>query len=82
MNIVEAKPRFTVSIPTFERPAYLVRAVRSVLIQTRVPDEVLVVHRRDDNETIMSFNELLLFRLRSPDFFRQSGKLFTIALAM
>jgi hypothetical protein len=28
-------------------------------IQTRVPDEVLVVHRRDGNETIMSFNELL-----------------------
>jgi hypothetical protein len=59
MNIAEAKPRFTVAIPTFERPAYLGRAVRSALIQTRIPDEVLVVHRRDDNETIMSFNELL-----------------------
>jgi len=59
MNIAEAKPRFSVAIPTFERPAYLGRAVRSVLMQTRVPDEVLVVHRRDDNGTIMSFNGLL-----------------------
>jgi hypothetical protein len=33
--------------------------VRSVLTQTRVPDEVLVVHRRDDSKTVMTFDELL-----------------------
>jgi glycosyltransferase involved in cell wall biosynthesis len=59
MSIAEAKPRFTVAIPTFERPTYLGRAVRSVLVQTRVPDEVLVVHRRDDSETVSTFNALL-----------------------
>ena len=54
-----AGPRFTVAIPTYERPAYLARAVRSVLMQTRVPDEVLVVHRRDDSETVKKFDALL-----------------------
>ena len=54
----DAGPRFTVAIPTYERPAYLARAVRSVLMQTRVPDEVLVVHRRDDSETVLTFNGL------------------------
>ena len=49
--------RFTVAIPTFERPAYLGRAVRSVLTQTRLPDEILVIHRPDDTETVMTFNE-------------------------
>src|SRR5207248_8084521 len=56
--ITEARLRFTVAIPTFERPAYLERAVRSVLMQTRLPDEVLVVHRRDDSETVMTFDGL------------------------
>jgi len=55
----KARPRFTVAIPTFERPAYLGRAVLSVLVQTLFPDEVLVVHRRDDNETVMTFDRLL-----------------------
>jgi glycosyltransferase involved in cell wall biosynthesis len=55
----EVRLRFTVAIPTFERPAYLGRAVRSVLMQTRVPDEVLVVHRGDDGETVMTFDGLL-----------------------
>jgi GT2 family glycosyltransferase len=55
----EARLRFTVAIPTYERPAYLARAVRSVLMQTRFPDEVLVVHRRDDSETVLTFNGLL-----------------------
>ena len=59
MSIAEAKPRFTVAIPTFERPSYLERAARSVLMQTRVPDEVLVMHRRDDTETVSTFNALL-----------------------
>ena len=59
VSIAEAKPRFTVAIPTFERPAYLRRAVRSVLMQTRVPDEILVVHRSDDSETVSTFNALL-----------------------
>ena len=58
-SISEVRPRITVAIPTFERPAYLRRAVRSVLMQTRVPDEVLVVHRRDDSETVMTFKGLL-----------------------
>jgi glycosyltransferase involved in cell wall biosynthesis len=59
MSNPEVKPRFTVAIPTYERPAYLGRAVRSALVQTRVPDEVLVVHRRDDSETIRTFDGLL-----------------------
>jgi len=58
VSISGVKPRFTVAIPTFERPAYLGRAVRSVLMQTFAPDEVLVVHRRDDSETVMTFNGL------------------------
>jgi glycosyltransferase involved in cell wall biosynthesis len=57
-STAEVRSRFTVAIPTFERPAYLRRAVHSVLMQTRVPDEVLVVHRRDDSETIMTFDGL------------------------
>ena len=57
-SLAKARPRFTVAIPTFERPAYLGRAVRSVLMQTFAPDEVLVVHRRDDSETVMTFNGL------------------------
>jgi glycosyltransferase involved in cell wall biosynthesis len=59
VNTPEVRPRFTVAIPTFERPAYLGRAVRSVLMQTRLPDEVLVVYRRDDSETAMTFDGLL-----------------------
>jgi GT2 family glycosyltransferase len=55
----EVKLRFTVAIPTYERPAYLERAVRSVLMQTHCPEEVLVVHRRDDSETIQTFDRLL-----------------------
>ena len=51
-SLAKARPRFTVAIPTFERPAYLRRAVLSALVQTLFPDEVLVVHRRDDNETV------------------------------
>ena len=57
-SISEVRLSFTVAIPTFERPAFLERAVRSVLMQARVPDEVLVVHRRDDTETIMTFDRL------------------------
>jgi glycosyltransferase involved in cell wall biosynthesis len=57
-SICEVRLRFTVAIPTFERPAFLERAVRSVLMQTRVPDEVLVVHRRDDSETVVIFDGL------------------------
>jgi glycosyltransferase involved in cell wall biosynthesis len=59
MSNAEVKLRLTVAIPTFERPAYLERAARSVLVQTRVPDEVLVVHRHDDSETIKTFDGLL-----------------------
>ena len=59
VSISEVRTRFTVAIPTLERPSYLGRAVRSVLTQTRVPDEVLVVHRRDDSKTVMTFDELL-----------------------
>ena len=59
VTMPEVRPRFTVAIPTFERPAYLRRAVLSVLVQTLFPDEVLVVHRRDDNETVMTFDRLL-----------------------
>ena len=58
VSISGVKPRFTVAISTFERPAYLGRAVRSVLMQTCAPEEVLVVHRRNDRETVMTFNGL------------------------
>jgi GT2 family glycosyltransferase len=58
-NTPDVKLRFTVAIPTFERPGYLERAVRSVLMQTRLPEEVLVVHRRNDDETVMTFDGLL-----------------------
>ena len=90
-SLAKARPRFTVAIPTFERPAYLRRAVLSVLVQTLFPDEVLVVHRRDDNETVMTFDRLLYLphgiffaslRSMSLGFFRQSGKPSKIALAM
>ncbi len=46
------------AIPTFERPAFVRRAVASVLAQTRPPDEVLVVYRGDDHGTIATFDEL------------------------
>jgi glycosyltransferase involved in cell wall biosynthesis len=59
LSCAEVRTRFTIAIPTFERPAYLERAVRSVLKQTRAPDEVLVVHRRDDDETVATFDALL-----------------------
>jgi hypothetical protein len=91
LRILEVGLRFTVAIPTFERPAYLGRAVRFVPMQTGVPDEVLVVHRPDDGETVMTFDGLLnlprgnLLRfvaVDEPGFCRQSGKLSKTALAM
>lgn len=44
----------TVLIPTFRRPMGLARAVASVLVQTRLPDEIVIV----DNDALASAREL------------------------
>lgn len=43
--------KFTVAIPTYKRPEYLKRAVESVLAQSFLPDELLLVSRVDDEPT-------------------------------
>ena len=48
----------SVVIPTYNRAALLVRAVRSVLEQTRAPAEVIVVDDGSDDETKKIVNEL------------------------
>jgi GT2 family glycosyltransferase len=48
----------SVVIPTFERPDWIKRAVRSLAQQTRVPDEVIPVARDTDGPTHASIDEL------------------------
>jgi glycosyltransferase involved in cell wall biosynthesis len=43
--------RISVVIPTLNRPKHLKNALRSILAQTRLPDEVIVVDQNDDLET-------------------------------
>jgi GT2 family glycosyltransferase len=45
-------------IPTFERPTWIKRAVRSLARQTRIPDEVIAVARDTDTPTHASIDEL------------------------
>src|SRR4051812_29729919 len=59
----------SVVIPTFQRPAWIKRAVGSLVRQTRPPDEVVVVMRDTDEPTHRSVEEIgkerLPFALRS-----------------
>jgi GT2 family glycosyltransferase len=48
----------SVVIPTFERPTWIKRAVRSLARQTRIPDEVIAVARDTDTPTHASIDEL------------------------
>ena len=48
----------SVVIPTFERPDWIKRAVRSLARQTRIPDEVIPVARDTDQPTQASIAEL------------------------
>lgn len=50
--------RYTVSvvIPTYKRPDYLEKCIRAIFVQSRIPDEIVLVSREDDeatNEKIM-----------------------------
>jgi GT2 family glycosyltransferase len=48
-----AKPfSITVLVPTFRRPGHLRRCLASLAIQERRPDEVIVVVRQDDQESL------------------------------
>lgn len=51
--------KYTVAIPTYKRPDYLTRAVQSVLSQTLLPDELLIVSRWDDEATNSTIRELI-----------------------
>jgi GT2 family glycosyltransferase len=46
-----SKPTLTVVIPTYLRPGWIQRAVRSLATQTRLPDEVVAVARDTDLPT-------------------------------
>jgi GT2 family glycosyltransferase len=48
----------SVVVPTFQRPDWIKRAVRSLARQTRVPDEVIPVARDTDTPTHDSIDEL------------------------
>lgn len=41
----------TVVVPTYQRPDYLERCVRSIYTQTRLPDEIILVSRDTDEPT-------------------------------
>lgn len=62
MTVEVRRPVRTLSvvIPTFERPDYLERCVRSIAAQEHLPDELIIVSRITDRET----NEKIL-QLRS-----------------
>ena len=51
--------RVSVCIPTYRRPAFIRKAVASLLVQTRKPDEIIVVSRRDDDATNAVVEELM-----------------------
>ena len=51
--------KYTVAIPTYRRPDYLVRAVKSVLNQTLLPEELLIVSRWNDEATNLAIHELI-----------------------
>ncbi len=45
-------PRLSVLVPSFRRPDALRRCLAALAVQTRVPDEVVVGVRRDDDATV------------------------------
>ncbi len=49
----------TVVVPTWQRPDYFVRCLESLCSQTRPPDQVLAVMRRDDAPTHAAFQSFL-----------------------
>jgi glycosyltransferase involved in cell wall biosynthesis len=49
----------TVAIPTYKRPEYLRRAVQSVLNQTLLPDELIIVSRADDEPTNIAIQDII-----------------------
>jgi GT2 family glycosyltransferase len=51
--------RVTVVIPTYLRPTWLVGCMKSLLAQTRLPDEVIAVMRDDDTATHEAFDRFL-----------------------
>jgi glycosyltransferase involved in cell wall biosynthesis/GT2 family glycosyltransferase len=53
----------TVIIPTYRRPSYLERCLRAVLAQSRAPDQIVVVRRREDEDgrmVLQRFQDSLL----------------------
>ena len=48
----------TVVVPTYKRPDYLERCVRSVFAQTRLPDEIILVSRDTDEPTNLKIASL------------------------
>jgi GT2 family glycosyltransferase len=48
----------SVVVPTYQRPDYLERCVRSLLAQRRLPEEILLVSREDDVATNSKIAEL------------------------
>jgi glycosyltransferase involved in cell wall biosynthesis len=51
VRIRMSKNVVSVVIPTLNRPKYLKRIFRSLLAQTRLPDEVIIVDQSDNSET-------------------------------
>ena len=51
--------KVSVAIPTYKRPDFLRKACRSILHQTRLPNELLLIARYDDEPTIRVIEEVL-----------------------
>jgi GT2 family glycosyltransferase len=56
-------PSFSVVIPTYQRPDWIKRAVRSLVEQTRPPDEVIPVARDTDTPTHAAIDEVAGWKL-------------------
>ena len=54
MNI--ARQRITAVIPTKNRPLDLPHAVTSILNQSRIPNELVIIDQSDDSRSIASFD--------------------------
>lgn len=50
--------KVSIVIPTFQRPDFLERCVRSLFVQTRLPDEIVLVSRGTDEATNAKIGEL------------------------
>src|SRR5262245_63790994 len=59
-------PSLVVVIPTYQRPDWIRRAVQSLAIQTRPPDEVIAVARDTDRPTHEAIQALQQLNLPFP----------------